>query len=594
MSVYIYIYEMLLNIYLSFSYESLDAMVWYNYINEISNFIDTKGNMSVYVNYFGNDLKFIIPEFFLFFFISFFILFLVIIGNSKSFNYPILQSTSIFLGCFGLFLTIFLYSNNLDFGAFLFHFQFYIDNVSLFFKCFLILGAIICLLLSWNYLFYEGIKSYEYTLIIILSVFGMICLISSYDFISIYLSIELQSLCLYILASYNKSSTLSTESGLKYFILGSLSSGLLLFGFSLIYGLTGMTSLNDLHMLTYDGICFDVNTDFDSNNFTADEFNYHYTFTSCEVDEETGELSANYKPHSYNDLLSLNTYNDILGGFTLGIIFISAAFFFKLGVVPFHVWLPDVYEGVLTSITFFFSIVPKISLFYFILKFYLVIFSEFFDVWSIIFSYCSLLSFLIGSFGALYQIKLKRLIAYSAIGNIGYILLGILCNNLEGIHGSILYLSFYILNLVGLFCAILVLRKQNNNFTLSIIQDLGSLKESNPLICLCMCIFFFSLAGIPPLAGFYGKFFIFFGLVKNSYYFLALFSILVSALSSFYYIRLVKILFFESKKKFFFYNNLTFLHIIPIIYCFLFNIFFFLYPSFFLEFIYLLSINFLV
>ena len=492
------------------------------------------------VNFFENDLKLIFPELFLLIFISFLILFLVIIGNSKVFKLPIILPTAIYLVLFGFFLVLLLYNNLISMECYLFNFQFQNDQFIIFIK-YLILISVSCYLFSsLDFLKFEGIRSYEYVLLILLSIFGMVLLISSYDFISIYLALELQSLCLYILASYDKNSYFSTEAGLKYFILGAFASGLLLFGFTILYGLTGMTNLDDLlHFLYY-----------------------------LEVD------------------------NFLFNGIILGLMFVSVAFLFKLGAAPFHMWLPDVYEGASLIVTFFFAVVPKIVIIGFMLKFYIIIFGLFNFCWSILFMYCAFFSLLIGSLGALYQTKLKRLVAYSAIGNVGFLLFGLGCNSIEGIHGVILYLIFYLVNLISLFCILLILRRFSSNFNIVNIYDLSSLKESNILLAFFMSLFLFSMAGIPPLAGFYGKFYIFLALVNSKFYLLALIGVLFSVISSFYYIRLIKLLFFNSIISFFFYKNFVFKNLFFIIYFGLFNIFFFIYPSFILEYTYQLALNF--
>ena len=493
------------------------------------------------VNFFENDFLLIFPELFLLIFISFFILFLVIIGNSKVFKLPIILSTAIYLALFGFFLTFLLYNNLISVDCYLFNFQFHNDQFIIFIKYFILISVSCCLFISLDFLKFEGIRSYEYVLLILLSIFGMLLLISSYDFISIYLALELQSLCLYILASYDKNSHFSTEAGLKYFILGAFASGLLLFGFSLLYGLTGITNLDDLlHFMYY-----------------------------------------------------LEDDNFLFNGIVLSFIFISIAFLFKLGSAPFHMWLPDVYEGVSLIITFFFAIVPKIVIIGFMLKFYILILNSLNLYWSTLFMYCAIFSLLVGSLGALYQIKLKRLVAYSAIGNVGFLLFGLGCNNIEGIHSVILYLIFYLINLISLFCIILILRRFSNNLNIVNIYDLSYLKDSNVLIAFFMSLFLFSMAGIPPLIGFYGKFYIFLALVNSNFYFLALIGVLFSVISSFYYIRLIKLLFFNSRVTFFFYKNLFFKNLFFIIYFGLFNICFFIYPSFLLEYTYQLALNFI-
>lgn len=491
-------------------------------------------------NLFQNDFKFIFPELFLFFFICSLIIFCVILGNSKVFKLPILVNTSIFLSLLGLVITFLLYVNLISFNTYLFNFQFESNSFIIFIKCLILFGGFCSLFYTTTFFKYEGLRSYEFVLLILLSLLGMLLLVSSYDFISIYLSLELQSLCLYILASYNKKSNFSTEAGLKYFILGALSSGLLLFGFSIFYGFSGITNLDDLIL------------------FCADTSSLGY----------------------------------LKNGISLGLIFVTSAFFFKLGSVPFHIWLPDVYEGVITIVTFFFALVPKIAMLGFISKFYLIILQNFSYFWIDLFLYGGIFSLLVGSFSALYQVRLKRLLAYSAIGNMGYFLLSLSCNSLLGFHGFLMYLVIYLSNLIGIFGLILSLREFNSNSLLVSIYDLRKLKESNFVLSLLFVVLFFSTAGIPPLAGFYGKFYVFLGLVDSSYYFLALIGVIFSVISCFYYIRLIRLIFFNSGFNVFFYRNLNIYSLMLIIYMVLFNLCFFLYPSVIFEYTYQITLSF--
>jgi NADH-quinone oxidoreductase subunit N len=320
-------------------------------------------------------------------------------------------------------------------------------------------------------------------------------LISCYDLISLYLAIELQSLCLYVLAAAKKDSTFSTEAGLKYFILGSFSSALLLFGISLIYGCTGTTNFEDLSLL--------------------------FACTS-------------------NDI-------SIIRSVDIGLIFIAAAFFFKIAAAPLHMWSPDVYEGAPVSSTIFFAVIPKIAMFSVFLRLFQTVFSNFQEVFLLIVIFFSLISVIVGSFVALKQKKIKRLLAYSSISHVGYMLLAFSANSIEGTQALFFYLIIYMITSLVLWSILLSVNTLDNAERSKTLVDLSFLSATNPLLALTGLLAFFSLAGVPPLAGFYAKMSIFLATISSSLIFASIFAILTSVISSYYYIRIIKSLYFEKR-----------------------------------------------
>jgi NADH-quinone oxidoreductase subunit N len=323
-------------------------------------------------------------------------------------------------------------------------------------------------------------------------------LVSSFDLISLYLAIELQSLCLYVLAAAKKDSTFSTEAGLKYFILGSFSSALLLFGISVIYGTVGTTNFENFSLL-----------------FAGP-----------------------------NDTL-LNLEPSII----IGLIFISAAFFFKIAAAPLHMWSPDVYEGAPVSSTIFFAVIPKIALFSVFLRLFQNVFSNFHDFFLLATVFFALFSVTVGSFVALRQKKLKRLLAYSSISHVGYMLLAFSANSIEGTQSLFFYLIIYMITSLVLWSLVLSINTSKNTERSKTLVDLSFLATTNPLLGLTGLLAFFSLAGVPPLVGFYAKMSIFLTTISSSLIFASLFAILSSVISSYYYIRIIKNLYFEKREN---------------------------------------------
>lgn len=485
-----------------------------------------------FFDFFVNDFKFSIVEHYLLFVILCLFTFSILYSTSSKYTYPLLITPLLYLIIFSLCgAIILLYSSNVSSAVFFYN-LFIIDDFTFFMKILVLFSAIVCFFISSNYLYEEKINSFEYFILLFIVIFSLLLIISSYDLLSMYLTIELQSLSLYILAAYKRNSAFSTESGLKYFILGAFSSGLLLFGCSLVYGFSGVTSFEDL-----------------------------------------AKLFINY------GFVTSVSNNAIV----VGLIFIAVALLFKLTAAPFHMWAPDVYEGAPTAVTAFFAIVPKIAIFSLLIRLFFYIFYDFIGFWQQIFILSSILSMVIGSLGALYQTKVKRLFAYSSIGHIGYLLIGLASGTLESFEGILLYLFIYIIMTVILFTVILNIREQKTNSKIKYITHFASFIKVNPLIAVTVMLTFFSMAGIPPLAGFCGKFYLFFSAISAEMYFLAVLGVLTSVISAFYYIRIIKILYFVTPSGWFSYKQMNYISSLILAYSTLFLMFFFCNPVPFLK-----------
>ncbi|MBL6847275.1 NADH-quinone oxidoreductase subunit NuoN [Candidatus Pelagibacter bacterium] len=429
-----------------------------------------------------NNLDFILPEIF----ISLAIMFLLILGVFKKNSSNIIHYLSIV--CL-LITGILIINNPSGTQVTLFSGSFIIDNLSSFMKILTILGGASILLMSKKFLKISKIFLIEYPILILSSILGMLVMISSNDLMVFYIGLELQSLALYVLASFNRDQLKSSESGLKYFVLSALSSGLLLYGCSLIYGFSGST------------------------NF---------------------------------DIIS-NTVNSNHYGLTFGIVFILVGLSFKISAVPFHMWAPDVYEGSPTPVTLFFSVVPKIAALTVFIRFLYVPFINMMDQWQPIIIFLSIASMIFGAIAAIGQKNLKRLIAYSSIGHIGYALAGLSVGTNEGLQSSIVYISIYIVMNLGFFSCLLMMKK--NDLYFETIEDLSGLSKNHPILSLCFLIVLFSLAGIPPLAGFFAKFYIFKSVIEQSMYFLAIVGLLSTVIAAFYYLRIIKVIYFDEQRE---------------------------------------------
>ena len=429
-----------------------------------------------------NNIELIFPEIF----ISLSIMFLLILGVFKKDSSKIIHNISLLVL---LITSVITFNETLSINpTTLFNESIIIDYLSSFMKIITLLAAFVVLLISSNYLRTFKIFKIEYPILILSSVLGMMIMISSNDLIVFYMGLELQSLALYVLATFNRDQLKSSEAGLKYFVLSALSSGLLLYGCSLIYGFTGSTNFNVI-----------------STQFNANEY-----------------------------------------AITFGIVFILVGLAFKISAVPFHMWAPDVYEGSPTSVTLFFTMVPKIAALTVFIRFLYVPFLNLIDQWQMILVFLSIASMLFGAIAAIGQKNLKRLIAYSSISHIGYALAGLATGSNEGIQSSVIYMTIYIIMNLGFFSCLLMMKR--NNIYYEQIDDLSGLSKNHPLLSISLLIILFSLAGIPPLAGFFAKFYIFKSVIEQSMYFLAIVGLLSTVVAAFYYLRIIKIMYFDEEK----------------------------------------------
>ena len=429
------------------------------------------------------NLNLILPEIF----ISLSIMFLLILGVYKKEGSKLTFNISLVV----LLITAIITFNE-TFAisrTTLFNDSVVIDYMASLMKIITLLGAFLALIISSSYLKTFKIFKIEYPILILSSVLGMMVMISSNDLMVFYMGLELQSLALYVLATFNRDQLKSSEAGLKYFVLSALSSGLLLYGCSLIYGFSGSTNFNII-----------------SNQLNSNEY--------------------------------------VL---TFGIVFILVGLAFKISAVPFHMWAPDVYQGSPTTVTLFFTMVPKIAALTVFIRFLYVPFLNLIDQWQMIIVFLSIASMLFGAVAAIGQTNIKRLIAYSSIGHIGYTLAGLATGSNEGIQSSIVYISIYIIMNLALFSCLLML-KRNNEYHEEI-EDLSGLSKNHPLLSLSLLIILFSLAGIPPLAGFFAKFYIFKAVLEQSMYFLAIVGLLSTVIAAFYYLRVIKIIYFDKEKE---------------------------------------------
>lgn len=443
--------------------------------------------------FFRSDLIAMAPEIFLIFTIHFLILYGVTTITSSHLHYPILLNNITWLSILILiFVGILIYNNPLSYTL-CFNNLLIVDNFSLFVKGILTISTILTLLISIKYNQLERINAFELIVLFLLALLGIFLLVSSYNLLSIYLAIELQSFCLYIVAALNRTSEFSTEAGLKYFILGAFSSGLLLFGSSIIYGFTGTTDLEQLQQF------------------------FFYTHISI---------------YSNN-------------GINLAIVFLCVGLFFKLSAVPFHIWTPDIYEGAPTSVTAFFAIVPKLGILAVLTRFNFYSFYEVFLPGQELIILSAVGSIVLGTLGAFMQFKLKRLMAYSSISHVGYILIGLSCGTIESLQATYIYIIFYMVMVIVSFTFLLGFYKNGSLIRLNYLKDLGVITRGNPLLSLCFALTFFSIAGVPPLAGFFSKMFIFITAIQSSMYVLAFIGVLMSVIACFYYIRVIKVLYFN-------------------------------------------------
>ncbi len=361
------------------------------------------------------------------------------------------------------------------------------DGFTRFAKALVLLGSALAIILAQDYFEDAKIARFEFPVLVLLATLGMMLMVSAGSFLALYMGLELQSLALYVLAAFHRDSMRSTEAGLKYFVLGALSSGMMLYGISLIYGFTGSVGF-------------------------------------AEVAAAIGKGGTNV-------------------GLIFGLVFLISGLAFKVSAVPFHMWTPDVYEGSPTPITAFFSMSPKVAAMALFLRTMLGAFPTAHHEWQQIIVVISVLSMVLGAFAAIGQTNIKRLMAYSSIGHMGYALLGLAAGTVAGVQGVLLYLMIYIITNAGVFVCILAMKR--NGETVETIDDLRGLSRTNPRLAIAFLIFMFSLAGIPPMAGFFAKFYVFAAAMNAHLYWPAVIGVLSSVVGAVYYLRIVKLIYFD-------------------------------------------------
>ncbi len=425
-----------------------------------------------------NEINILFPEIFL----SISVFLILMIGVFVNKSYKLVTNLSLL----SLIILVLIILNGESTSVKIFSDSFLRDPYANFIKILILIASIFILYSSQFFIRDNNIAKFEYPIIILLSILGMFFMVSSNDLILFYLGLELQSLALYVLAAIDRDNTRSTESGVKYFVLSALSSGLLLYGCSLLYGFTGSTN--------FDIISSQLNS------------------------ENTGSIFA--------------------------MVFILVGLAFKVSAVPFHMWTPDVYEGSPTSVTSFFSVAPKVAGLAVIIRFMQVPFANVFLEWQSIIIFISVASMILGAVAAIGQKNIKRLMAYSSIGHIGYALAGVATGTNSGYMSSIVYITIYVVMNIGAFACIFLMKK-NGKYTEEI-SDLSGISKNHPLIAISFLIILFSLAGIPPLGGFFAKFYVFMSVIESEMYVLAVIGLLTTVISAFYYLRIIKIIYFDN------------------------------------------------
>ncbi|NRB29664.1 MAG: NADH-quinone oxidoreductase subunit NuoN [Rhizobiaceae bacterium] len=375
-------------------------------------------------------------------------------------------------------------------GGEAFHGAFVMDPFARLMKILVLIGSGVAIAMSVGFARLENFDRFEYPILVVLATLGMLLMVSANDLIALYLGLELQALSLYVVAAINRDSLRSTEAGLKYFVLGALSSGMLLYGASLVYGFTGHTG--------FDGIAAAM----------------------------AGERSL---------------------GLIFGIVFVLAGIAFKISAVPFHMWTPDVYEGAPTPVTAFFAAAPKIAAMAMLIRVVQGAFEPATTDWRQIITFLAIASMGLGAFAAIGQTNIKRLMAYSSIGHMGFALVGLAAGSEEGVSGVVLYLIIYMAMTLGTFACILAMRRTDG--MVENISDLAGLSRTNPMLALVLTAFMFSLAGIPPLAGFWAKYFVFLAAIQAELYILSVLGVIASVIGAFYYLRVVKVMWFDEPEQ---------------------------------------------
>jgi NADH-quinone oxidoreductase subunit N len=363
--------------------------------------------------------------------------------------------------------------------------SFVVDSFSKFLKLLVLVGSIGAILLSVDFRRDPQRRKFEYPILVLLSTTGMLMLISAADLIALYLGFELMSLSLYVLAAIDRDNARSTEAGLKYFVLGALSSGMLLYGASLIYGFTGTVSFAGIAQAAGDGGL----------------------------------------------------------GLTFGLVFLFAGLCFKVSAVPFHMWTPDVYQGAPTPVTAFFAAAPKVAAIAIFMRVSISAFPAITSQWQQIIVFVSIASMALGSFAAIGQRNIKRLMAYSSIGHMGFALVGLAAGTSEGIQGVLVYMSIYVAMTLGTFACIIAMRRKGK--PVEDITDLAGLARTRPMMAFFFAVLMFSMAGVPPLAGFFAKFYVFLAAIQAGLFTLAVLGVISSVVGAYYYLLIVKIMYFD-------------------------------------------------
>jgi NADH-quinone oxidoreductase subunit N len=388
------------------------------------------------------------------------------------------------VGLLGLVL-ILIVAKNRPMGV-TFYGAFADDAFTRFMGAITLVGSLVTLLLSVEFMRQERIGGFEFPVLILISTLGMLMLISADDFIALYLGFELMSLALYVIAAYRRHDLRATEAGLKYFVLGALSSGMMLYGISLIYGYSGSVSFSAVAEAVHD----------------------HASI-----------------------------------GVLFGLVFILVGLAFKISVVPFHMWTPDVYEGAPTPVTTFFASAPKVAAMAVLVRVMVTAFPGISNDWRQILTFVSIASMVLGAFAAIGQRNFKRLMAYSSIGHMGYALVGLAAGTVEGAQSVIIYMAIYVVMTLGTFAAILSMRRQGR--AVETMADLAGLGRTDPTMAFFLATMMFSLAGVPPLAGFFAKFYVFAAGIKAGLYGLSVIGVLASCVAAYYYLRIVKLMYFD-------------------------------------------------
>lgn len=468
-------------------------------------------------------------------FISFQVLYLLVVGvilSEKKIKNQYKLNISEWINSFSsliLFLSLIILYNTNYFEGYIINYQVMVDSLGFFLKFIVILMSFFCFIAISGFDKYENIRVFEYKLLLLLGVLGVLTLISSNDLITMYLSLELQSLCFYIVTNIKFYSNFSIEAGLKYFVLGALSSGILLFGASLLYGFTGSTNFLDFSILFH--------------YYNIDSYNlYHYKIT------------------------------------LIGLLFLYSGLMFKIGIVPFHMWIADIYEGAPTNIVLFFSVVPQLGIFSVLIRLNIIFLQPYFNYLNMLFIILGMLSIFIGTLGAIYQTKLRRVFAYSSISNMGYAVLSLCTIEIESVFVVLFYVIVYNFINFGLWFILLSIRNRSTNDTLKDVSDIILLYNSNKFLAISFLVLLFSGMGIPPMLGFFSKFFVFLNLMYLKMYFCIFILIILNSMGAIYFLRLIIFMFSYQTDKRIFIEDLGQIKTVILILIVFINLFYFLYP----------------